>query len=40
MNNYEQPEIKVIKYEVQDFIAVSTDHDNAFGDFSDLFGNN
>lgn len=40
MNTYKQPEIKVINYEVQDFIAASVDHDNAFGDFSDLFGKN
>ena len=40
VNTYIQPEIKVIKYEVQDFIAVSSEHDNIFGDIMDfLFGN-
>ena len=37
MNNYIQPEIEVIKYEVQDFIAFSSEHDNIFGDIADFF---
>ena len=42
MNNYKQPEIEVIKFEVPDIITTSSvgengEHDNAFGDITDLF---
>ena len=37
VNTYIQPEIKVIKYEVEDFIATSIEHDNAFADIGDFF---
>ena len=44
MNNYKQPEIEVIKFELSDIITTSTpsveengEHDNAFGDITDLF---
>ena len=37
MKTYIQPEIEVIKYEIEDFIALSSEHDNIFGDIMDFF---
>ena len=36
MNIFKQPEIEVIKFEVQDIITTSTEHDNAYGDITDF----
>lgn len=37
MNTFKQPEAEVIKFEVQDIITTSTEHDNAYGDIGDFF---
>lgn len=44
MNNYKQPEIEIIKFELSDIITTSTpsveekdEHDNGYVDIGDLF---
>ena len=37
MKKYEQPSVEVYTFEVEDFIAISSEHDNIFGDIADLF---
>lgn len=36
MNTFKQPEIEVIKFAAQDIVTTSDEHDNAFGDITDL----
>ena len=36
MQIFEKPVIDITKFEVEDIIATSHEHDNSFGDFGDL----